>query len=498
VHQEKGAVTADDAALIRSYVKERTAQRSLSPGRQNKLINVLFSWRRFLPEYRTLIMDQVYGGLNQLSTGNAKDEQLNLSKNYIYDHVTILKPFLIWLIDEGHNTSLIEKKVLQIKRPQAVIMTKSVSDLLTEPEIRQMLTACKTSRDRALISVLYEGGLRIGEIGQLTWEKITFDEHGLIINLDFKTGKPRFIRCVFATPYLKEWQKDCKGSKNSFVFITNRNEPPTYEMLYRQIRRLAIRAGLKEKHVHPHIFRHSRITHLLQQGMNESAVKMMMWGSINSDMFQSYAHLTGADVDKAVLELHGIMQKKTKDRDHSLDARECPRCRAIAAPTQKFCGICAEPLTEDARTTIQSKSMEITAALSPEEKKAALSSMSKDELMVLLQEIAASKELFFDFFLKAHFFYNTLSGICLFRTSPYLIEIGHSLRRRRGILVFLYSILSGMHVVYKHRNNIIDGHEGILRNAPRILYRKEIQLEFLIFAFVYYPFRFVHFRYGHI
>jgi integrase/recombinase XerD len=360
MQQEKGIVTADDATLIRSYVKERTAQRSLSPGRQNKLINVLFSWRRFLPEYRTLTMDQVYGGLNQLSTGNAKDEQLNLSKNYIYDHVTILKPFLIWLIDEGHNTRLIEKKVLQIKRPQAVIMTKSVSDLLTEPEIRKILTACKTSRDRALISVLYEGGLRIGEIGQLTWEKITFDEHGLIINLDFKTGKPRFIRCVFATPYLHEWQRDSKGSGNSFVFVTNRNEPPTYEMLYRQIRRLAKRAGI-EKHAHPHIFRHSRITHLLQQGMNESAVKMMMWGSINSDMFQSYAHLTGADVDKAVLELHGIMQKKIKDKDHSLDARECPRCHAIAAPTQNFCGLCATPLTEKAAATIEATKARVHA-----------------------------------------------------------------------------------------------------------------------------------------
>ena len=73
---------------------------------------------------------------------------------------------------------------MQIKRPQAVIMTKSVSDLLTEPEIREILTACKTSRDRALISVLYEGGLRIGEIGQADFgRRYTFDEHGLIINL---------------------------------------------------------------------------------------------------------------------------------------------------------------------------------------------------------------------------------------------------------------------------------------------------------------------------
>jgi hypothetical protein len=88
--EDKGAVTADDAMLIRTYVKERTAQRSLSPGRQNKIILILASWRRFIPEYKTLTMDQLYGGLNQLSTGNSKDKQLDFSKNYIYDHIPLI------------------------------------------------------------------------------------------------------------------------------------------------------------------------------------------------------------------------------------------------------------------------------------------------------------------------------------------------------------------------------------------------------------------------
>jgi len=96
--------------------------------------------------------------------------------------------------------------------------------------------------------------------------------------------------------------------------------------------------------------------------MNETAVKLMMWGSINSDMFQAYAHLTGSDVDKAVLELHGIMQKKTKERDHSLDARECPHCHAIAGPTQKFCGLCATPLTDEAAKGVALEKMAIKAA----------------------------------------------------------------------------------------------------------------------------------------
>ena len=48
-------------------------------------------------------------------------------------------------------------------------------------------------------------------------------------------------------------------------------------------------------------------------------------------------------------------------------------------------------MIESAQATIQKKSTEITAALSPEAKKAALSSMTKDEMLALLKEIAESK-----------------------------------------------------------------------------------------------------------
>lgn len=41
--------------------------------------------------------------------------------------------------------------------------------LLTEEDVSTMINACSTSRDLALISVLYEGGFRIGELDNLTW-----------------------------------------------------------------------------------------------------------------------------------------------------------------------------------------------------------------------------------------------------------------------------------------------------------------------------------------
>ncbi len=41
------------------------------------------------------------------------------------------------------------------------------------------------------------------------------------------------------------------------------------------------------KKIAPHIFRHSRVTHLINQGMKESVIKLMMWGNLITDTFAS-------------------------------------------------------------------------------------------------------------------------------------------------------------------------------------------------------------------
>jgi hypothetical protein len=61
-----------------------------------------------------------------------------------------------------------------------------------------------------------------------------------------------------------------------------------------------------QKHVTPHIFRHSQITYLIQQRYNESIIKKMMWGNITTAMFSTYAHLTDVDIENEVAQKHGI------------------------------------------------------------------------------------------------------------------------------------------------------------------------------------------------
>lgn len=84
-----------------------------------------------------------------------------------------------------------------------------------------MITNASSLRDKAVISVLYEGGFRIGELGNLLWTQVKFFEDHAAISTDFKTGKPRTIPLYNSMGYLKDLANQYPGDLNtpgSFVF----------------------------------------------------------------------------------------------------------------------------------------------------------------------------------------------------------------------------------------------------------------------------------------
>ncbi|MEM2922663.1 MAG: tyrosine-type recombinase/integrase [Candidatus Bathyarchaeia archaeon] len=59
---------------------------------------------------------------------------------------------------------------------------------MTEDEIEKMTKAARTPRDRAFVSVLYESGLRIGEMLSLKIKNVQLEEHGTILTVNGKAG----------------------------------------------------------------------------------------------------------------------------------------------------------------------------------------------------------------------------------------------------------------------------------------------------------------------
>jgi len=339
-------ITPDDAGLITEFLAERRAAGGISIGRVDKLTFTLVAWRRFLPPFSTLTIGTVYTGIEAIKHAESHQGR-PYKQNTLFDHVSILKQFLLWMI-ENQYSNLPEKKVKAIKTPRKDTLTKTASQLLMPEEIQALINASRSSRDRAMIMTLYEGGFRPGEICQLTWGDMKSDPKGIAVNVNFKTGITRYIRLVMAKKYLSEWRGDypLPITQGSLVFLNEQRRQLTWFAMAMQIRRIARRAGIT-KHLTPHLFRHSRITHLLREGASESVVKLMMWGSLNTDMLMTYAHLTGGDVDAEITRLYGLDTGKN-EKPARLEPRICPTCNLINPPGEDYCRGCMEALSPKA------------------------------------------------------------------------------------------------------------------------------------------------------
>jgi integrase/recombinase XerD len=337
-----GVLTKDDVDLIREFIAERRSVANICQGRSNKVTFNLVTWRRFIGPYRTLGIADVYAGIEAFKAGISQRGR-PFKQNTIADHVIILKQFLLWMIEEGYST-LPEKKLRRIKNPKKELITKKATDLLTPEEITRIVKASDRSIDRAMLLLLYEGGFRIGEIATLTWSDLQFVAGGVSIGVLFKTQYYRHVRVVLCTEYLKVWKADYPGEPTSdaLVFINEKREPFTHATISKRIKRVTKKAGIT-KHITAHIFRHSRITHLIKEGMRESAIKKMMWGQADTSMWRTYVHLTGQDIDAEVSRLYGISEED-EEKEEGMRPRQCPHCAAINPPGSPTCYTCGEPL----------------------------------------------------------------------------------------------------------------------------------------------------------
>lgn len=227
------------------------------------------------------------------------------------------------------------------------------SDILTEREIEKLIQSAEHPRDKAFISMLYELGARIGEIGNLKIKDITQDKYSHIIDLSGKTGH-RTPRIIVSSNYLTNWLNSHPLSNDPnaplWVMVGDRNKD--LKMGYSSFRALILRLRERAKitkRIHAHLFRHTRVTHLLgNKQINEAQAKVYFGWVPSSKMLSEYSHLVSHDVNEVMLELHGI---KTSKKEETPKVKQCPRCRTVNPKEYLFCGKCSSVL--DVNTAIE-------------------------------------------------------------------------------------------------------------------------------------------------
>jgi len=347
---ERAGIANSDRRLIVDYIADKRLSHNVSERRSLKITHTLVSFRKYLPvdfidctyaDYQTGIL-----GLYDIGSYTTNKP---FKKNTLSDFVTITKGFFTWMVDNnlGRLTIADLRKVRAPKQKEDCLKP---GDILTPEEILAFIDNCQSERDRALFSFLYEGGFRVGEVAQMTWGDLEFDSYGIKTTVIFKTGKPRTVRLLSCVPYVSSWKAlyPFPITNNSPVFLSRYKTPIKYGQVIDQMKTIAIRAGIT-KRIYPHLFRHSRITHLLADGIHESVIKLMMWGDIQTDQLRTYAHLSSTNIDTALFTAYNIPMQ-TPDKNRSISPVICPHCSKINPPGASYCCVCGQGLNDDAMT----------------------------------------------------------------------------------------------------------------------------------------------------
>lgn len=290
---------------------------------------------------------------------NGKDTE------YTYDHKKVLKIFFRWLrfgnrsykycLKKFHAGDPQETEDIVMRKPEGRL---TAEDILTDEEKEWLLDACKTPRERAIVDLPLDGGLRPGELLTLRICDISQDKHGFIaqVNNNGKTG-PRPVRLIKCAPSLARWLSEHPFKNNSehALFITLEKTKYGQPLSYSATRAILNRIGDRVKAKHPafnkrlflNIFRHTEATDtakFLQDGLLTK--KRHGWSS-NSKMAARYTHLLNSDVDKAILEHHGIIQDDVKPKLPIT----CPACDGFNHHDAKICSKCSKVL--DLKTALE-------------------------------------------------------------------------------------------------------------------------------------------------
>jgi len=260
---------------------------------------------------------------------------------------TVLKTFWSWLKDAPRDETPKEVKWIQLSGGNGNGDTLP-KDLLTREDIDAQIEAAKNPRDKALISMLYETGARIGELIDLTVGDIEDRKHGKKIVIDGKTGARR-LPLVRSVPHINDWlNKHPNPEKDTPLWCKIQQGNPDDPLGYRYIREKILaknmeRAGI-DKPSNPHHYRHSRASHLATELKEAQLCEWFGWVQ-GSDVPARYVHLSGRDIDNAYDQMHGLYEPDEDEQEP--DVVECPRCQELNESDAAFCMRCGFALDQE-------------------------------------------------------------------------------------------------------------------------------------------------------
>lgn len=223
------------------------------------------------------------------SAGNVRDYQYHMAQQEwstatIHRRLVSLNRFAGWLVRRGY---LPEHPLADIEFPRKA---RHLPRVLPWPDVERAIAEEPRVRDRAILSLLAYAGLRRGEPGGL--DVRNFSRTAVTIHVRGRGNKDRVIglpRPAYEAlvAYLNT-RVDAAADVPLFVTVSGRRI--THKVVIRAVRRAGERLGQR---IHPHMFRHSYATELLERGADIRDIRDLL-GHESVATTELYTHVSAA------------------------------------------------------------------------------------------------------------------------------------------------------------------------------------------------------------
>jgi len=277
--------------FLKEYLNVLRLEKNLSENTVISYSNDISALFRFLESYG--VSDPSGISYNQIASFFRSLNSLGLASSSSARYYSSIKGFFKYLFV---NKYIKENPVEKLMPPK---LSKNLPEVLSVNDIDSILSKPDTEdklglRDRAILELLYACGTRVSEMINLQLSDLFFRDE--VIRVFGKGSKERLVpigssAVRWVNLYLKNSRPllEKKMKSENYLFLNIRGGKLSRMGAWKIIDRYAKEAGIM-KAVHPHTFRHSFATHLLEGGADLRAVQEML-GHADISTTQIYTHI---------------------------------------------------------------------------------------------------------------------------------------------------------------------------------------------------------------
>jgi len=203
-----------------------------------------------------------------------------------------LRRFYLYLIQLGMRA---DDPTARIDSPK---IGRALPKTLSEQEVEAILGAPQLEtplgvRDRAMIEMMYGGGLRVSELVHLRIDSINLRQG--VARILGKGNKERLVplggeALQWVENYSRESRPDLmRGRISDTLFVTARGAGMTRQAFWIRLKKIGKEAGVTTP-FSPHTLRHAFATHLLNHGADLRSVQVLL-GHSDLSTTQIYTHV---------------------------------------------------------------------------------------------------------------------------------------------------------------------------------------------------------------